>query len=85
MTDRLIFDELCRGIISPDSKLRYLAVVDRLWAAGCEGVILGCSEIPLIISQANRPDFPMFDVTALHVGELVDFALGGELKAAEPR
>ncbi len=80
-TDRIIFDELCRGIIRPESKLRYLEVVDRLREAGCEGVILGCSEIPLIIGQADRPDFPMFDVTALHVEELVDFALGGALQS----
>ena len=85
-TDKIIFDELCRGVMSPKSKLRYLEAVDRLREAGCEGVILGCSEIPLIISQADRPDFPMFDVTALHVEELVDFALGGVLRSpAEPR
>ena len=81
VTDKIIFDELCRGIIRPESKVRYLGVVDRLREAGCEGVILGCSEIPLIIGQADRPDFPMFDVTALpHVEELVDFALGGILQ-----
>lgn len=83
--DSIIFDELCRGIITPRSRLRYLEVVDRLREEGCEGVILGCSEIPLLINQADRPDFPMFDATALHVEELADFALGGELRPPLPR
>jgi aspartate racemase len=78
--DRIIFDELCRGIIRPESRIRYLDVVDRMRGQGCEGVILGCSEIPLLIGQADRPEFPMFDATALHVAELVDFAFDGTLR-----
>jgi aspartate racemase len=74
--DRIIFDELCRGRFLPESKARYLAIVDRLHAAGAQGVILGCTEIPLLIAQADRPDVPMFDTAGLHVAAAVDFALG---------
>ena len=56
LIDRVIFDELCRGRFTDASKAAYLAIVDRLAAAGCGGVILGCTEIPLLIRQADRPD-----------------------------
>ena len=74
--DRIIFDELCRGQFSPASKARYLAIVDRLEARGAEGVILGCTEIPLLIQQTDRPALPFLDTVALHVQAAVDFALG---------
>lgn len=73
--DRIIFDELCRGRFLPGSKARYLAIADRLRAQGAEGIILGCTEIPLLIEQADRPDVPMFDTAALHVDAVVDWAL----------
>ena len=73
--DRIIFDELCRGIFSAEAKHLYLDAVDTLHARGAEGVILGCTEIPLLIAQQDRPDFPMFDTLALHVEAAVQFAL----------
>ena len=73
--DRVIFDELCRGRFLPASKARYLAICDALAAAGAEGVILGCTEIPLLLAQADRPGLPMFDTTALHVAAAVEQAL----------
>ncbi len=76
VVDRIIFDELCRGRFLAESKARYLAVVDALAAAGAEGVVLGCTEIPLLIAQADRPALPMFDTVALHVAAAVEFALG---------
>lgn len=75
VVDRIIFDELCKGRFLPESKATYLAIVDRMRAAGAQGVILGCTEIPLLISQPDRPDFPMFDTAGLHVAAAVDFAL----------
>jgi aspartate racemase len=50
---------------------------------GAEGVILGCTEIFLLVSQADRPDFPMFDTTALHVAAAVELAFqeGADLAA----
>ncbi len=74
--DRIIFDELVRRDLRPESKARYLEIVDRLRRDGAEGVILGCTEIFLLIGQADRPDFPMFDTTALHAAAAVEFALG---------
>jgi aspartate racemase len=73
--DRIIFDELCRGRFLPESKARYLANVDALAAAGAEAVILGCTEIPLLISQADRPQIRMFDTVELHVAAAVTQAL----------
>ena len=73
--DRIIFDELCRGIIEPESKAFYLATCERLKLAGAQGVILGCTEICLMMSQQDLPDHPVFDTTALHVAAAVAFAL----------
>jgi aspartate racemase len=73
--DRIIFDELCRGQFTPASKGIYLDVVDRLAEQGAEGVILGCTEIPLLINQSDRPGLPMFDTTGLHVDAAIELAL----------
>jgi aspartate racemase len=75
LVDRIIFDELVRRELRPQSREAYLEVIDRLHARGAQGVILGCTEIFLLISQANRPDFPMFDTTTLHVARAVEMAL----------
>jgi aspartate racemase len=75
--DHVIFDELVRRKLRPESKAEYLRIVDGLRAAGAQGVILGCTEIFLLIGQDDRPDFPMFDTTALHVAAAVAFALDG--------
>ncbi len=74
--DRIIFDELCRGRFLAPAKATYLEAIDALAAAGAEGVILGGTEIPLLVAQADRPAVPMFDTVELHVGAAVDFALG---------
>lgn len=76
--DRIIFDELCRGVFPPESRSAYLDVIDNLRRQGAQGVILGCTEIPLLVNQADRPDFPMFDTTGLHVEAAVAFALADE-------
>jgi aspartate racemase len=65
--NQIIFDELVRGIIRPESKAFYLEVCERLRQQRAEGVILGCTEIFLLLSQPDMPDFPMFNTTALHV------------------
>ncbi|MCG0999525.1 aspartate/glutamate racemase family protein [Acetobacter persici] len=75
VVDRIIFDELVRGDLRPESKAEYLRVVEALRAEGAEGVILGCTEIFLLISQSDFPAFPVFDTTALHIQAIVDFAL----------
>lgn len=81
IVDTIIFEELCAGIFTAKSKARYLEVIADLERRGAQGVILGCTEIPLLVNQADRPEFPMFDTTGLHVEEAIDFALGAPLLA----
>jgi aspartate racemase len=71
--DRIIFDELCRNHVDPGSKRFYLEVCDGLVARGAQGAILGCTEIFLLLEQADRPALPMFNTTALHVEAAVDW------------
>ena len=70
----VIYDELCRGVISPTSKEKYIDVVTRARAAGADSVILGCTEVGLLVSQ-NDFDCPTFDTTVLHAKAALDFAL----------
>ena len=71
---RIIFDELCRGEVRDESRLALLAVIDDLVARGAQGVVLGCTELPLILSPGDR-GIPLFDTTRLHALAAVDFAL----------
>lgn len=84
LVDRIIFNELVRRELRPESKNAYLDIIDKLRSRGAEGVILGCTEIFLLVSQADRPDFPMFDTTALHVRRTVETAFGGAPAALWP-
>lgn len=70
----IIYNELCQGIISPASKRRYRAVVDAGLAEGADSIILGCTEVGLLLSQADF-DIPVFDTTQLHARAAIDFAL----------
>ena len=72
----VIYDELCRGVVSAASRARYVAVIDRLVAAGAQGIILGCTEIELLIRPNDSP-VPIFPTTRLHVAAAVDAALTG--------
>ena len=74
--DRVIFEELVRGRMLPESKQRYLAVCRRLQERGAQGVILGCTEIFLLVSQSDLPELQCFDTTTLHVTAAVEMALG---------
>jgi aspartate racemase len=78
VVDRVIFEELCRGQFSPASKSAYLDLIDKLHARGANGIILGCTEIPLLITQKDRPDLPFFDTAGLHVSAALKMALGEE-------
>ncbi|MCM2981506.1 aspartate/glutamate racemase family protein [Niallia sp. FSL W8-0951] len=71
---QIIFDELCKGIILPESKAIYLRIIDKLQAQGAEGIILGCTEIPLLIKQEDS-SIPLFDTTFLHAQAAVSYAL----------
>jgi aspartate racemase len=74
MIHRIIYAELCLGEINPGSKRDYLAAMRRLIAAGAQGIILGCTEIGLLIQPEDSP-VPVFDTTELHASAAVDFAL----------
>ena len=71
----IIYDELCRGVVRPESKARYQEVVADLLAEGAQGVILGCTEVGLLIKDGDVPA-PVFDTTRLHAEAAVDAALG---------
>jgi len=71
---RIIYEELCLGQIVPASRRAYQAVIGRLVAAGAEGIILGCTEIGLLISDQDSP-VPLFDTTRLQAMAAVDMAL----------
>jgi aspartate racemase len=73
--ERVIFDELCRGQFLPESKDSYRHVIESMRARGAEGVVLGCTEIKLLISQADMPDFPVFDTTTLHCQKAVELSI----------
>jgi aspartate racemase len=69
-----IFEELGKNIFSSETKQRYLEIIDRLKARGAEGVILGCTEIPMLVKSEDFP-IPSFDTTLIHAKHAVDFAL----------
>ncbi|MEM6886954.1 MAG: amino acid racemase [Pseudomonadota bacterium] len=74
--DQIIFDELVKNNLTLASKARFLEIADRMRCEeGAEGLILGCTEIFLLIDQHDRPDFPMFNTARLHCEAAVDFAL----------
>jgi len=70
----IIYDELCLGVVKEDSKKKYQQIIEKLKAAGAEGVILGCTEIMLLIKQADT-DLPIFDTTRIHAETAVERAL----------
>lgn len=69
-----IFEEFGRGIFTWETKQRYIGIMQKLIAAGAEGIIAGCTEIPLLI-KPEEVYFPMFDTLALHAKAAVDFAV----------
>lgn len=75
LIDRVIFDELCLGRIEEHSRMLYREACARLLDAGCEGVILGCTEIGLLLLPEHVPA-PLFDTMSLHVDAALDWALG---------
>ncbi len=72
----VIYDELVAGQILDASRAGYLAVIERLAGRGAEGVILGCTEIPLLVSEADA-GLPLFDTTAIHAEAALRFAVEG--------
>ena len=71
---RIIYEELCQGIVKPEAKEFYLNAANKLKEQGAEGIILGCTEIPMLISQTDT-DLKVFDTTFLHSQMAAKFAL----------
>ena len=75
LVHRIIYEELCRGIVTQESRQAYREVIGRLVTAGAEGVVLGCTEIELLVGQTDAA-VPVFPTTRLHVQAAVEAALG---------
>ena len=75
--NQVIYDELVKGIISPESKKKFLAITKNLQERGVQGVILGCTEIPLLIASEDT-ELPLFDTTTIHAEAALNFALETE-------
>ncbi len=71
---RVIYDELVRGLIRPDSKAAYQRIIAELVAGGAQGIVLGCTEIPLLVKAEDAP-VPLFDSTTIHAEAAVELAL----------
>jgi len=71
---RLIYEELTKGIFTDQSRRCFVDAIEWLQAQGAEGVILGCTEIPLLV-KPEHASVPLFDTTAIHSRAAVDFAL----------
>ena len=74
IVNTVIYDELCLGQIIDKSRVRYKRIIEDLIGEGAEGIILGCTEIGLLVKSDDSP-MPLFDTTLLHAIRAVDFAL----------
>ncbi len=72
---RVIYDELCQGLVLPASKRAYLDIVARAIELGADSVILGCTEVALLVAASDF-NVPTFDTTSLHAQAAIEFALG---------
>ncbi len=73
--DRIVYDELVHGKVLDSSRRAVVSIVDELWDAGAQGVVLGCTELELLVKQADC-ELPVFPCTTLHVAAALDRALG---------
>jgi aspartate racemase len=70
----VIYNELVLGNINPESRNQYEAIIEKLIVAGAQGIILGCTEIGLLVKEGNSR-VPLFDTTSIHAVNAVEFAL----------
>ncbi|MBT8473556.1 MAG: aspartate/glutamate racemase family protein, partial [Marinicaulis sp.] len=73
---RIILDELVNGVVKDESRAEYLSIIDHWRGKGADGVILGCTELCMIIDQSHT-DLPVLDTTSLHAKAASDWALEG--------
>ena len=74
LVDRVVFTELCQGVINPESKSAYLEIIDKLAKQGAQAIILGCTEICLLVQQSDT-QIPLLDATEAHIQAAVNQAL----------
>lgn len=74
---RVIYEELCQGEIDAASRTAYLAIIADLQARGADAVILGCTEIGLLVNQSDT-ELPLYDTTAIHAHAAVEFMLAND-------
>jgi aspartate racemase len=74
IVNQIIFDELGRGIFTKESRKQYVEIVRRLHERGAEGIILGCTEIPLLIKEEDC-GIPLFDTAVIHAEKALQYAL----------
>lgn len=72
---KIIEDELVKGILSPESKEEYIKIINEMIEKGAEGIILGCTEIPLLIKQSDL-SVTVFDTATLHAEDILNVAVG---------
>lgn len=72
--NKVIYDELCLGTINSNSKKKFLEIVDKLRSKGAEGIILGCTEIGLLIKNADT-DVPLFDTAIIHAEQAAIYSI----------
>jgi len=71
---RIIYSELCLGNIRDDSRRQYLAIIDKLQARGAQAIVMGCTEIALLVQQQHTP-VPLYDTTQIHAAKAVQMAI----------
>ena len=76
LVDRVIFEELCLGVVKASSRAEYARIIASLAARGAQGVLLGCTEIGMLIGPGDSP-IPVFDTTEIHAERAVRAALEG--------
>ena len=74
LVHQVIYQELCRGVVKDGSRDKYLEIIEDLHCQGAEAVILGCTEIALLV-QEKHTSVPLYDTTAIHAASAVDYAL----------
>ena len=83
-THRIIYRELCRGILKQSSRRQLAGIVKKLAARGAQGVILGCTELPLLLKQEDAA-IPLFNTTEIHAKAAVDYMLSQPTRGAARR
>jgi aspartate racemase len=71
---KVIYNELCRGVVDESSRSEYVRIIDELAERGAKGIVLGCTEIPLLVDSSHTA-IPLFDTTELHVAAALDTCL----------